>query len=284
MNTEQVAAYMATTVMAGLLAQWPMGKLSDRIRRSRLIRTNSAILGFLVLAIALLPLSGYLQLAATFCFGVLAFTLYPLGTAMANQNIEQHERVALSATILLTFGIGASTGPLLASVCMQFGGSRMLYGFMAAVAAILFVRLQQVNYQQKLQERAASQDYVMASGDLVSSPLAAALDPRVDQQTAQAQLSSNGAAASVTMPTPEEKDGQEEMATQQANPQDPIASDRAVATNQELQVNEHVANHQQTDEVADEGSYQNANSVVGQDTTESSNTDLSTSDGKERVN
>lgn len=71
---------------------------------------------------------------------------------------------------------------------------------------------------------------------------------------------------------------------QQANPQDPIASDRAVATNQELQVNEHFANHQQTDEVADEGSYQNANSVVGQDTTESSNTDLSTSDGKERVN
>ncbi len=40
-STEQVAAYMATTVIAGLLAQWPMGRLSDKIKRSRLIRTNT---------------------------------------------------------------------------------------------------------------------------------------------------------------------------------------------------------------------------------------------------
>lgn len=188
MNTEQVAAYMATTVMAGLLAQWPMGKLSDRVRRSRLIRTNSVILGILVLAMALLPLSGWLQLGFTFVFGVFAFTLYPLGAALANQNIEQHERVALSATILLTFGLGASIGPLLASAFMQLGGSNMLYAFMAAVAALLFVRLQQVNYQQKQAEKIAPKDYMMAAGDLVGSPLAAALDPRVDQTTVDAQM------------------------------------------------------------------------------------------------
>lgn len=119
LDNQQVAAYMATTVFAGLLAQWPMGKLSDRVRRSRLIRTNAAILGCIVLAIALLPLSGTPQLVLTFLFGVFAFTLYPLGTALANQNIDQSQRVALSATILLTFGLGASIGPLLASAGMQ---------------------------------------------------------------------------------------------------------------------------------------------------------------------
>ncbi|RVU40868.1 MFS transporter [Rheinheimera riviphila] len=199
MNTEQVAAYMAVTVVAGLLAQWPMGKLSDRVRRSRLIRTNTVLLGLLVLAMAILPLSGTLQLVFTFCFGILAFTLYPLATAMANQHIEQDERVALSATILLTFGLGASTGPLIASAFMQFGGSRMLYAFMALVAALLFVRLTHVNYQQKQQDKAQPKDYVMASGDLVSSPLAAALDPRVDQATAQQQLMAEPADA---MPEP----------------------------------------------------------------------------------
>lgn len=188
MNTEQVAAYMATTVLAGLLAQWPMGKLSDHVRRSRLIRTNSVILGVLVLAMAVLPLSGTVQLAFTFVFGVFAFTLYPLGAALANQNIEQHERVALSATILLTFGLGASVGPLIASAFMQIGGSQMLYAFMAVIAALLFVRLQQVNYQQKQQEKIAPKDYMMAAGDLVGSPLAAALDPRVDQQTIDTQM------------------------------------------------------------------------------------------------
>jgi hypothetical protein len=56
------------------------------------------------------------------------------------------------------------------------------------VTAVLFLRLAQVNYQQKQQDKEQPTDYVMASGDLVSSPLAAALDPRVDLATAQQQL------------------------------------------------------------------------------------------------
>ncbi len=64
----------------------------------------------------------------------------------------------------------------------------MLYAFMAVIAALLFVRLQQVNYQQKQQEKIAPKDYMMAAGDLVGSPLAAALDPRVDQQTIDTQM------------------------------------------------------------------------------------------------
>ncbi|RVT47377.1 MFS transporter [Rheinheimera sediminis] len=187
-STEQVAAYMATTVIAGLVAQWPMGRLSDKIKRSRLIRTNTVLLGAVVLCIAILPLSGILQLIFTFAFGILAFTLYPLATALANQNVEQEHRVALSATILLTFGMGACIGPLIASTFMQLVGNSMLYGFMALCTLLLFLRLTHVNYQQKQQNTEVSQDYVMASGDLVSSPLAAALDPRVDEQMVQEQM------------------------------------------------------------------------------------------------
>ncbi|MDF3126569.1 MFS transporter [Rheinheimera sp. 1928-s] len=187
-STEQVAAYMATTVVAGLVAQWPMGRLSDKIKRSRLIRTNTVLLGIVVLCIAILPLSGILQLIFTFAFGILAFTLYPLATALANQNVEQEHRVALSATILLTFGMGACIGPLIASTFMQLVGNSMLYGFMALCTLLLFLRLTHVNYQQKQQNTEVSQDYVMASGDLVSSPLAAALDPRVDEQMVQEQM------------------------------------------------------------------------------------------------
>jgi len=187
-STEQVAAYMATTVVAGLVAQWPMGRLSDKIKRSRLIRTNTVLLGIVVLCIAILPLSGILQLIFTFAFGILAFTLYPLATALANQNVEQEHRVALSATILLTFGMGACIGPLIASSFMQLVGNSMLYGFMALCTLLLFLRLTHVNYQQKQQDKEVPQDYVMASGDLMSSPLAAALDPRVDEQMVQEQM------------------------------------------------------------------------------------------------
>ena len=192
LSNAEVASFMSATILAGLLAQWPMGKLSDRIPRSRLLRVNSALLGLLVLAISLLPLTGLLLLTATFCFGILAFTLYPLATALANQNIEQAERVALSATILLTFGIGATIGPLIASTLMQLFGNHMLYLYMAVCCLILVLRLTRVNYNQKTAKKLLAQqqssDYQLASGDLVSSPLGAALDPRVDEELVQQQM------------------------------------------------------------------------------------------------
>ncbi|WP_333607317.1 MFS transporter [Arsukibacterium sp.] len=187
-----IASFMSVTILAGLLAQYPMGKLSDKIPRSRLLRINSALLGVIVLTMAILPLSGFFLLGATFCFGILAFTLYPLATALANQHIDQNDRVALSATILLTFGIGATIGPLIASAFMQLLGNSMLYGYMAVCCLLLFIRLQRVNYNQKMANKLlaqqASSDYQLASGDLVSSPLAAALDPRVDEQSVQQQM------------------------------------------------------------------------------------------------
>ena len=192
LSTKEIAVFMSATIFAGLLAQWPMGKLSDKIPRSRLLRVNSALLGLIVLTMALVPVKGPLLIGLTFCFGILAFTLYPLATALANQHIEPEERVALSATILLTFGIGATVGPLIASGLMQLLGNSMLYGYMAVACLILFIRLQRVNYNQKMAKRMLSQqhssDYQVASGDLVSSPLAAALDPRVNQELVQQQM------------------------------------------------------------------------------------------------
>ncbi len=184
---EQVASYMTITIFAGLIAQWPMGKLSDIISRSNLIRINCLLLGALTLAIAFLPYQHTLLLVLTFLFGILSFTFYPLATALANSRVEQSERVGLSATILLTFGLGACIGPLIASTAMQWFGNHMLYGFMAICSLLLFVCLQYVQSRQKA-EVPAPEDYIMATGDLVSSPLAAALDPRVDVESVQEQM------------------------------------------------------------------------------------------------
>ncbi len=184
---EGVATYMTVTILAGLLAQWPMGKLSDIMSRSRLIRINCVLLGILALAMAIVPHQPHLSLLLTFLFGILGFTFYPLATALANSRVEQNERVGLSATILLTFGIGASIGPLIASTLMQWFGNNMFYGFMSACTLILFLRLRYVNSQQKAEVH-ATQDYIMATGDLVSSPLVAALDPRVDVESVQEQM------------------------------------------------------------------------------------------------
>lgn len=184
---EDVATYMTATILAGLLAQWPMGKLSDVMSRSLLIRINCVLLGILASMITLLPHHDVGSLVLTFLFGILSFTLYPLATALANSRVEQTERVGLSATILLTFGVGASIGPLIASTLMQWFGNPSLYGFIAACTLLLFIRLRFVHSRQKV-ETNVTEDYVMATGDLVSSPLVAALDPRLDVESVQEQM------------------------------------------------------------------------------------------------
>lgn len=192
MATADVTLFMSVTILAGLLAQWPMGKISDRIPRSRILRFNAAVLTVLTLLMAILPLTGIALMAASFCYGVLAFTVYPIASAFANQHVEQHDRVALSATVLLTFGLGACFGPLLASALMQLIAPAMLYAFISCCAFTLFLRLMRVNYTQKMVQRMLDEQqnaqFKMGSGDLVSSPLAAALDPRVDQDTVLAQM------------------------------------------------------------------------------------------------
>jgi MFS family permease len=184
---EEVALYMSCTILAGLLAQWPMGKLSDIMPRSRLIRVNCALLGVLVFFIAMLPYNEIYSLPLTGLFGILAFTFYPLATALANSRVSQEERVGLSATILVTFGLGASIGPLIASSLMQAFGDAMLYVFMGACAFGLLIALHFINRRQK-SERQVSGDYVMGGGDLVLSPYAAAIDPRVDMESVQDQM------------------------------------------------------------------------------------------------
>src|SRR3546814_12175082 len=44
MSSEQIAVFLAAAVSSGLLSQWPLGWLADRIDRVGLIRINAMIL------------------------------------------------------------------------------------------------------------------------------------------------------------------------------------------------------------------------------------------------
>lgn len=188
LDTSEVGIFMAVTIGAGLLAQWPAGWLSDRLDRSRMIQVNSIVLTGVVLLIALavLPETGLMILTAL--FGVLAFTLYPLAVALANDHVEQEERVLLSAMLLVTFGLGASIGPLLGSLVMKVWGAGTLYVFMGGCTLYLSLQVRpgRVSGEHLVDE--APIHYMPAAGNLVSSPLAAAIDPRVDEHIVAEQM------------------------------------------------------------------------------------------------
>ncbi|WP_373186064.1 MFS transporter [Halopseudomonas sp.] len=204
--TSEVGIFMAVTIGAGLVAQWPAGWLSDRLDRSRMIQINSIVLTGVVLIIALVPLPPFGLLVMTSLFGLLAFTLYPLAVALANDHVDPEDRVALSAMLLVTFGLGASFGPLLASVLMTLLGPNMLYVFMALSTLILVMRIRPERVTGEHLSLDAPIHFLPAGGNLVTSSLAAAMDPRVDEQQVEEQMRDDGAAQGSAADLDEDQD------------------------------------------------------------------------------
>jgi MFS family permease len=148
-DTLQVAAFMSIAVLAGLLAQWPVGWLSDRMRRDRLIGINGVVLA--VLSIFLwgwLPLSFEWLLVLGAATGAFQFTLYAQAGSFANDIIPHEKRVNLSATLLMLFGIGATIGPLLAGYLMRLAGAGMLYVFISACGVTLYLSMRYIKVKE----------------------------------------------------------------------------------------------------------------------------------------
>ncbi|MNS69754.1 putative MFS-type transporter YcaD [compost metagenome] len=169
--------------------QWPLGWLSDRYDRALLIRCFA---GFL--AVAALPLAVLPQVPLEVLFGVgflcslVQFCLYPLAVAFSNDHVEGDRRVSLTAMLLVTYGVGASIGPLLAGVLMKLFGSQSLYAFFSFFALVLVWRIRPKAVTNLHQVDDAPLHHVAMPDSMSSSPLVAALDPRVDEQVVQEQM------------------------------------------------------------------------------------------------
>ncbi|CAM4194579.1 MFS transporter [Pseudoalteromonas byunsanensis] len=187
LNAKEIAMYMSVTIVAGLLAQWPMGLLSDRIRRSILLRTNALIIGVVSLALFFLPTQAPLSYWLTFMFGLFAFTLYPLSSALANSRVDDEHRVGVSSSLLVAFGAGASVGSASIAQVMTYFGPHALYASFALLTVVMYLLLTYINARQKAEQPEPS-DYIAATSDITSSPLAATLDPRIEDKTAQEQM------------------------------------------------------------------------------------------------
>ena len=199
------------------MAQWPLGWLSDRYDRPLLIRIFAFLLAVASLPLAILPA---VPLEVLFVAGGLSalvqFCIYPLAVAFANDHIEPERRVSLTAMLLVTYGIGASIGPLVAGVLMKVWGSQMLYAFFSVASLILVWRIRPNAVTNLHQVDDAPLHHVAMPDSMSSSPLVAALDPRVDEQVVQDQMVDN------IEPEPEPEPDSETVGPEP----DPAASER----------------------------------------------------------
>ncbi|MGA9572702.1 MAG: MFS transporter [Lysobacterales bacterium] len=133
------ANFMTAVVFGGAIGQWPLGWLSDRMDRRIVLGAISfagVIIGAIMWSMATeLSSIGLILLAAL--WGAVAFPIYSISVAHANDRAETGSFVMVSAGLLLMYGIGAIIGPFLASAMMTFGGSDYLFLFTGIVHLLL---------------------------------------------------------------------------------------------------------------------------------------------------
>ncbi len=181
MSSGQVSVFLAAGVLCGLLSQWPMGWLADRVNRAGLIRVNA-----IVLAVIAIPLWGWWHFSFwplvvfSSAVGVLQFTLYPMGVAFANDNIDPERRVGLSAILYMVYGLGACVGPLIVGELMRAVDASTFYICLSAAAFVLVVVVRPARVTGEHLSDDAPTQFVPMVDQLQSSPVSVKLDPRVD--------------------------------------------------------------------------------------------------------
>jgi len=142
MSIFAISVLMGITLLGGLSMQWPIGLLSDRYdRRTVLLWVLIVIATTCLLEFALSRTAHATTwlLVLTGLFGGAAATIYPLAVAHAFDYVEREQMVAASAGMLLSWAIGATAGPLLASLLMSRGGDWSLLLYLAGVSGALAV-------------------------------------------------------------------------------------------------------------------------------------------------
>lgn len=136
----QISAFMASIILGGMLLQFPIGRLSDRLDRRTVLMIVAAATGLCALGIVWATgEADWPLILIAVVYGGFAFTIYPLSTAQVNDLADPDHLVQISAGLLVAYGLGAIAGPIVASQIMGWVGPRGLFLFIAVVAFSLAV-------------------------------------------------------------------------------------------------------------------------------------------------
>ena len=129
------AWFMTASVIGGAVLQWPLGYLSDKIGRRAIIIASAAIgAGVSVVFVGLFDNLNFVTACiAGLMWGSVAFPLYAIAVAHANDFAEADDYVMISSGLLLMYGVGAIAGPFVASTIMTWSNAAGLYAFTGLV-------------------------------------------------------------------------------------------------------------------------------------------------------
>jgi len=202
MSISEIALFMAALLFGGVLFQWPIGRLSDRFDRRRVMTVVTFLAAICAIAAAFVvkPFAGtvpvWVLCTLIGILGGLNMPMYSLTLAHTNDFLEPSQMVAASGSLVLVGGIGAAFGPVtLAGLMTALGPAGFFWGLGLIHTAIGVFALYRMS-------RRASMP-IDAQGNFVAvppraSPVAAYLSPECPEEAPEA-----GAVAASTADAPE---------------------------------------------------------------------------------
>ena len=142
LSVGEISTFVATIFIGGMITQYPIGWLSDRMDRRALIVLTAAV-GAVGASIGVMSNGDFtLILVAAFLMGSTSNPLYSLLLAYTNDFLDHEDMAAGSGGMIFLNGLGAVSGPLITGWMMGiFGpsGFYMLIGVLFAMLAIYAV-------------------------------------------------------------------------------------------------------------------------------------------------
>ena len=134
----ETARFMAAAIIGGLVLQWPLGHVSDRVERRLVIAGLCfALVGISILLAVTESAAMVWGLVLVGLFGGVGFALYPLSISVINDRADSESFVAVSGGLLLAYAAGATLGPVGAAPLMDWFGHNAFYITPAAVGVVV---------------------------------------------------------------------------------------------------------------------------------------------------
>ncbi|RXJ94679.1 MFS transporter [Arcobacter sp. AHV-9/2010] len=174
-STTILSIFMSLTLIGGLISQWPIGKLSDKYGRRKLIAFCGFFTAFVSLLFIIVPeLYSYYYILALL-LGVTIFAIYPLSLARANDVLDENkDMVEISRALLFAYGAGSFMAPIILGIIFTFLNYETIFFIYLTIGFFLGV-------YSLSKKRVADDDMsVFVNFPVTSGPVVAQLDPRQD--------------------------------------------------------------------------------------------------------
>ncbi len=139
-SIRETSTFMASVIFGGLLLQYPVGHLSDRMDRRTVLTMVSLATAVACVGVVLVSQWNlrWIYLAGA-AYGGFSFTVYSLSMAHANDFAPADKLLQTASGLLTAYGFGAFMGPIAAAAFMGRLGPQGLFVMSALVSGFLGV-------------------------------------------------------------------------------------------------------------------------------------------------